>query len=76
MVLLDWLIYNRDRHGANVEVLVSGNGFRMAPLFDHGRSLMFSCFMKEQMDSFDKLAHNPVNNYVGSNDLLQKIYQL
>lgn len=32
MVLLDWLIYNRDRHGANVEVLVSGNGFRMAPL--------------------------------------------
>lgn len=73
MVLLDWLIYNRDRHGANVEVLVSGNGFRMAPLFDHGCSLIFSCFTKEQMDSFDKLAHNPVNNYVGSNDLLQNL---
>jgi hypothetical protein len=75
--LLDWLVYNRDRHGANLEVLLKDdNSFRMTPLFDHGLSLMFSCYDDESMKTFDRLANNPVNNYVGEMDLAQNLLQV
>ena len=45
MLLIDYLILNRDRHGANIEILQSWaeKTYRPAPLFDHGLSLLFSC---------------------------------
>ena len=38
MLVIDFLILNRDRHGANMEVLRSrtGKSYRLAPLFDQG----------------------------------------
>ena len=41
MLVFDYLILNRDRHGANVEVLTNRyrKTVRLAPLFDHGVSL-------------------------------------
>lgn len=42
--LLDYLICNRDRHGANVEVLEKRGDYRLAPVFDNGLSLLFSCY--------------------------------
>ena len=40
MLAVDFLILNRDRHGANIEVLRDGRkrSLRIAPLFDHGLS--------------------------------------
>lgn len=74
MFLLDWLICNRDRHGANIEVLNSSNGFRMAPLFDHGLSFMFSCYDSgENMLAFNRLQDLPVNNYLGSRVLSENL---
>jgi hypothetical protein len=75
--LLDWLVYNRDRHGANLEVLLKEDGsFRMTPLFDHGLSLMFFCYDDDSMKAFHRLANNPVNNYVGEMDLAQNLLQV
>ena len=44
MLVTDHLILNRDRHGANIEVLRDRKKrtVRLAPLFDHGLSLLFS----------------------------------
>ena len=68
--LLDYLICNRDRHGANIEVLQKGDSYRLAPLFDNGLSFLFSCYNDgSKMLEFDKLKDGPVNNYVGSMNL-------
>lgn len=70
MFLLDYLICNRDRHGANIEVLQKGDAYRLAPLFDNGLSFLFSCYHDgSRMQEFDRLKDGPVNNYVGSMSL-------
>lgn len=56
LCLFDYIIYNRDRHGANIEVLVSNDEWELVPLFDHGTSLMSSCQNSEVMQSFNPLA--------------------
>lgn len=78
--LLDYLICNRDRHGANIEVLEKKGVYRLAPVFDNGLSLLFFCYDDgEAMEKFDFLKDGPVNNYVGSISLgenLRKIPKL
>ncbi|MBQ9984272.1 MAG: hypothetical protein IJP29_06745 [Lachnospiraceae bacterium] len=75
--LLDYIICNRDRHGANIEVLEKNGEYRLAPVFDNGLSLMFSCYNNGmEMEKFDYLKDGPVNNYVGSvslQDNLKKV---
>lgn len=68
MIIVDFLILNRDRHGANIEVLrdKKTKSIRLAPLFDHGLSLLFSCRTDTDVDSFDVLKDRPVQSYVGS----------
>lgn len=67
MLLTDYLILNRDRHGANIEVLkdASGRHPRLAPLYDHGLSLMFSCRTDEEFEKYDVLEDRPVQCFVG-----------
>ena len=67
MLVLDYLILNRDRHGANIEVLVSRDRktVRLAPLFDHGVSLFCRC-PEEALDQEDVMADKPVQCFVGS----------
>ena len=71
MIVVDYLICNRDRHGANIEILVDPQDrARPAPLFDQGLSLLFSCY--GNMDSirkFDVMEDRAVNNYIGSRSL-------
>ncbi len=47
MMLVDYIIYNRDRHGANIELLCKPNGdIRLAPIFlIAGVRLLHRCFM-------------------------------
>ncbi len=68
MLAVDYLILNRDRHGANIEVLrdVNARTIRLAPLFDHGLSLMFNCHDDKSIDSFDVMKDGPVQSFVGS----------
>lgn len=74
MFLLDYIICNRDRHGANIEVLQKGDTYRLAPLFDNGLSFMFSCYQDgNQMLEFDRLKDGPVNNYIGSMNLSENL---
>lgn len=75
MMLVDYLIANRDRHGANIEVLRSRDGgIRLAPLFDNGVSLVFSCYGDEQcVQEFDPLQDVRANNFIGTRSLEENL---
>ncbi len=67
MLAVDYLILNRDRHGANMEALRlrrRGSSYRLAPLFDHGLSLLFGC-AEEALSDFDVLEDRAVQSFVG-----------
>lgn len=68
MLVIDFLILNRDRHGANIEVLRNPKKrtLRLAPLFDHGLSLIFNCLDEQAVENFDVLLDRPVQCFVGS----------
>lgn len=68
MLVVDYLILNRDRHGANIEVLRNSRKrtVRLAPLFDHGLSLLCSCSNDEAVAAFNIMEDRPCNNYIGS----------
>ncbi|MBQ0100563.1 MAG: hypothetical protein KBS39_03560 [Lachnospiraceae bacterium] len=68
MLAVDFLILNRDRHGANIEVLRDRKKkkIRLAPLFDQGVSLLSRCETEEAIESFDVTADLPVQCFVGS----------
>lgn len=55
MFIVDYLICNRDRHGANIEVLLDEKEEpRIEPLFDQGLLLLFSCYNDlESVRKFD-----------------------
>lgn len=68
MLIVDYLILNRDRHGANIEVLRNSRRktVRLAPLFDHGLSLLCCCEDDDAAAVFDVTADRACNNYIGS----------
>lgn len=68
MLVVDYLILNRDRHGANIEVLRNARNktLRIAPLFDHGLSFLCSCYCEEEIKRFDVLEDKPCQNFIGS----------
>ena len=68
MLVVDFLILNRDRHGANMEVLRNSRkrSLRLAPLFDHGLSLLFNCHSREEIAGFDVVEDRPVQSWLGS----------
>ena len=75
IMLVDYLIANRDRHGANIEVLQSPNGdLRLAPVFDSGLSFVFSCYEDEQrVQDFDPHADVNANNFLGTRSLEENL---
>ena len=68
MLVVDFLILNRDRHGANIEVLRNKKKrtVRLAPLFDHGLSLLCRCETEEAVAQFNVMADQQVQCFVGS----------
>ena len=68
MLAVDYIILNRDRHGANIEVLRNARAhtLRIAPLFDHGLSLLYSCASDAAASAFDVMADLPCQNFIGS----------
>lgn len=75
MLVIDYIILNRDRHGANIEVLRNArkHSLRIAPLFDHGVSLMFGCRNDEDFRNFDILSDVSCNNFIGSRSTAQNL---
>lgn len=75
MMVVDYLIANRDRHGANIEVLRDQTGaLRLAPLFDNGLSFVFSCYGDEaRVDAFDPLQDVNANNFFGTRSLEENV---
>jgi len=75
MLIVDFLILNRDRHGANIEVLLSRgtDQVRLAPLFDHGLSLLYSCDDEDTLRNFDITADRPVQCFVGSRSAAENL---
>lgn len=67
MLVVDFLILNRDRHGANIEVLRNARAhtLRIAPLFDHGLSLMCSCINEADIEKYDILEDKKCQNFIG-----------
>ena len=68
MLFVDYIIFNRDRHGSNIEVLMDNkNNIRLSPLFDQGMSLLLSDYENEEyVKSYDILRSEPVNNFFGT----------
>lgn len=68
MLVVDFLILNRDRHGANIEVLrnTKKKSYRLAPLFDHGISLLSRCRTEKEISAFDVLEDKAVQCFVGT----------
>ena len=68
MLVVDYLILNRDRHGANIEVLRNSRKktLRLAPLFDHGLSLLCRCINDSQIEAFNVMEDKLCNNFIGS----------
>lgn len=75
MLVVDYLILNRDRHGANIEVLRNKKKktVRLAPLFDHGLSLLCRCETPEAIEKYDVMADLPVQCYVGSRSAAENL---
>ncbi|MBQ7833414.1 MAG: hypothetical protein IJ336_07560 [Lachnospiraceae bacterium] len=75
MLAVDYLILNRDRHGANIEVLQNNRKHtrRIAPLFDHGVSLLFSAHSDEEIRAFNVMEDRVCNNYFGSKSTLENL---
>lgn len=75
MLVVDYLILNRDRHGANIEVLRNGRkrSVRIAPLFDHGLCFLCSCYNESEIEQFDILADKPCNNFIGSRSVFDNL---
>ena len=75
MMVVDFLILNRDRHGANMEVLRSTRkkSLRLAPLFDHGLSLLCRCRTDAEIDAYDVMADKPTNSFIGSRSVRENL---
>ena len=71
MIATDYIILNRDRHGANIEVLRNSREktIRLAPLFDHGLSLLYSCMNENEARKFDVMKDIRCQNFIGGMSL-------
>lgn len=75
MIIVDFLILNRDRHGANIEVLRNSRNktVRLAPLFDHGLSFVYSCYESDKLAEFDVMEDRPVQCFLGSRSVRENL---
>jgi len=73
MFIFDFLIINRDRHGANLEVFKNGGALKLSPFFDNGVSFVFSYTEEADLSSFNVLGDLPVNNFIGTRSLRENL---
>lgn len=78
MLVVDYLILNRDRHGANIEVLRNSRAktIRLAPLFDHGLSLLCSCTSEQLLETADVMEDKAVQSWVASRSAWKNVQDI
>ena len=71
MHIIDFLINNRDRHGANIEILYDSKTkkYRLAPLFDQGLSLLSPNYLDKDINEFNPKEIKRANSFIGTSDL-------
>jgi hypothetical protein len=73
MLVFDYLIYNRDRHCNNIE-LIKNDSLHIAPLFDNGISFFAPLSgNKAEIERFDVLSDNITNNDFGTRYLAENL---
>jgi len=75
MFIFDYLIINRDRHGANMEVMKNGEK-KLSPYFDNGLSFACSCTDESELDAFNSEEDRPVNNFIGEKRLSENLSKI
>ncbi len=75
MLVVDFLILNRDRHGANIEILRNSRKKRIypAPLFDHGLSLIFNCLTSHDIQNVNVMEDKRIQCFVGTNSTKENL---
>lgn len=76
MLAIDYIILNRDRHGANIEVLRNArkHTLRIAPFFDHGTSLLCFCEDDDAAKKFRVMDDKKCNNFIGTDSTLDNLH--
>jgi hypothetical protein len=74
LLLVDYIIASRDRHGANIELLKDLHGnLRVAPIFDNGVSLTQPYYTEADLERFDWKADITANNFLGTQNLRENL---
>lgn len=74
ILLIDFIIYNRDRHGKNIEFSMKDGKLIPAPIFDSGFSFVSPCGKNmELIKAFNANSDMQVNNFIGSNSLKKNL---
>lgn len=78
LIILDFITGQRDRHGANVELLESSKGIRLAPIYDNGVSFLFSCYQNdkrylEKVKAFNISGDFTVQSFLGGYSLFDNL---
>ena len=75
MIIIDYIIMNRDRHGANIEVLYNNKNKRyyLAPIFDNGLSILSPTYKNDEIENYDIYKNKRVNSFLGTSSLEENI---
>lgn len=77
LLVADFLVLQRDRHGKNIEILIKDNKYYLAPLFDNGLGLLapypVALTNLDKIKQFDVLHDYPVNNCIGTRSLYDNL---
>lgn len=77
LLVADFLVLQRDRHGKNIEILIKDNKYYLAPLFDNGLGLLapypVSLTNLAKIRQFDVLHDYPVNNCIETRSLYDNL---
>ena len=75
MIIIDYIIINRDRHGANIEVLYNEKNkkYHLAPIFDNGLSILSPTYKNEEIKKYDIYKNKKVSSFFLTSSLEENI---
>lgn len=78
LIIFDFITGQRDRHGANVEILENDDKVRLSPIYDNGVSFLFACYQNdkrylEKIKKFDVEDNFTVQTFLGGYSLFDNL---
>ena len=77
--VFDYIVCNMDRHGKNTEILINNENprdIRTAPYFDNSFTVLLQRKDQGYKGKFSYNDRMPVNNFIGSNNLLDNVLSI